>query len=213
VILEHWDDVTVYEVNDATDIRAFLDAMFKPSRYRTVILDGLTEYHAMIMATVMKQSGRASNQMPQLQDYGAASVIMLNFLRDVRRQARTHFLTTAGQAMVADEASGVLHVSPDVVGKLSYRVPRYFHIVGHLTAELRASKGGEVSKEERRLQVQPFSHVRAKDRSSKLGAVLEDPTMRKIYDLVYTHTPGSFQDGHSDPTQENITTTNKQIES
>jgi hypothetical protein len=139
----------------------------------------------MILSTVMAQSGRGGNNMPQLQDYGGASATMLGFLRNLRKNAVVHFLTTAGQAMVKDEAIGALHMSPDIVGKLSYRVPRFFHIVGHLTATLRASREGEVSKEIRRLQVQPFGKVRAKDRSGKLGAILLEPTMQKIYDLVY----------------------------
>ncbi len=185
-LLEHWDEVHVQTLEGPEDVEPMLDALFKPSDFRTVILDGLTEYHAMIMSVVMKQSGRDPNQMPQLQDYGSASSMMLGFLRNVRKNAIVHLLTTAGQAMVKDEAIGTLHVSPDIVGKLSFRVPRFFHTVGHLTSDVRASKEGEISKEVRRLQVQPFSRVRAKDRSGKLGAVLVEPTMRKIYDLVYS---------------------------
>ncbi len=185
-IIEYWEEVEVHALHTPADVKVMLDALYKPSRFKTVILDGLTEYHAMMLATTMAQNGRSPSEMPALQDYGGASAYMLAFLRNVRKNAIVHFLTTAGQAVQLDEASGTLHVSPDIVGKLSYRAPRFFHIVGHITTVMAASKDGAVLQEKRRLQVQPFGSVRAKDRSGKLGAVLLEPTMQKIYDLVYS---------------------------
>lgn len=189
VFKDHWDKVEVWSMVGEKDVRAMEVAMFSPKTpFRTVVLDSLTEFHSILMDVALDDANR-SGGTPQIQDYGTVSNRMLKFFRRVRKkkECKVHFLATASESFTEDQMSNALHTEPDIVGQLTQRVPRFFHIVGHLTARIVASKGGDIKKDVRSMQVQPFSRIRAKDRAPKgrLGAVVSDPTMQKLWNAMY----------------------------
>jgi len=208
VFLSHWDQVEVWKIASYDDVGALATALFSAkSPFKTVVLDGLTEFHALLMREHLAKEGRVDSP-PFLQDYGAVSKTMLDFLREIKDTSNVHFLTTAGEGIDKDEISGAMHITPDIVGKLSFRAPRFFHIVGYLTVVLPRSHKDQIPKPGmRRLQLQPVNRIRAKDRTpgQPLGNALENPTMRIIYDAVYYGkrvAPGS--DASTEEHQRNI---------
>jgi hypothetical protein len=182
---EHYDPRLVLELSDMADVRLLFEAMFHPKTpFKTVILDGLTELHALLMSLHL---GNA-NRIPQIQDYGAVSDTVLKFLRRVKgNELRTHFVCTCGELYTEDAVRGTLYINPDVVGKLATRAPRYFDIVAYLHSEIKARRDGTAREIEHSAQVAPYDRIRAKDRTpgAPFGLLLQEPTLRKIYDGVY----------------------------
>ena len=183
----HWDKIQVWSMEDERDVKAMEAGIFsEKTPFKTVVLDSLTEFHAVLMEITLAEATK-SHSLPQIQDYGDVSIKMLKFFRRLRKHAQVHFLATASESFTVDEMARTLHTEPDIVGQLTRRIPRFFHLLGHLTARITPGTGGVVKKDERRMQVQPFGRIRAKDRSPKgrLGAVVTDPTMQKLWDAMY----------------------------
>ncbi len=184
---EHWDSMQVWSMDGEDDVEVMEVGMFSPKTpFKTVVIDSLTEFHAVLMEIALLDAHRGGST-PQIQDYGTVSARMLSFLRRVRKESRVHFLTTASESFTEDQMSNALHTEPDIVGQLTQRVPRFFDLVGHITARITAAKDGGVKKDVRSLQVQPFGRIRAKTRTRKglLGAVVTDPVMQTIWDAMY----------------------------
>jgi len=176
------DNITFFSVEGPKDIEMIEQLVDKPERFKTIIVDSLTEMYSVLLNSYIAAQGRA-RAMPQLQDYGLISKRIMDFLRGNVRTSPAHFIATAGTAMDKDEDVGAIHFSPDILGKLNVRAGRMFDIVGYLVSEV-SSKSGIISVG-RTLQVQPYKRVRAKDRSGKLGDKVEDPSMITIYNAVY----------------------------
>jgi hypothetical protein len=182
--------VDVLTTTSAKDVSVIFAALWGPDRgkYRTVVIDSLTELYALLMNIHLTGKGREETNT-QLQDYGVIAAQMLKLLRRMTRESTCHILCTAGEDTEKDEISGALRIGPDITGQMSRRAPRYFDIVGYLTSEIKARSDGVVRETKRLLQLQPYGNVQAKDRTpgSPLGALLEDPTMAKLYKASYGH--------------------------
>lgn len=181
-------DFVLLRVRTAKDLNDLMAALSPSTSYATVVVDSLTEFHATLLRYILQQANR-SNQPAQLQDYRDAGDRLLSLLRRVKDQANVHFLATCGESMATDQLTGALHIEPDIVGKLAKRVPRFFDIVGYLNSTVRLRR--DATEIVRTLQVQPYNHIRAKDRTpgGLLGPFVENPTMSKIYDVVVRGLP------------------------
>jgi hypothetical protein len=84
--------------------------------------------------------------------------------------------------------SGETRIYPDITGQMATHAPRFFHIVGYLTADVRARSAGRIREANRMMWVQPHNRVYAKDRTpgGLLGAAVHDPTIRVLYDAINT---------------------------
>ena len=177
-------DIRLLRVTGVADIRELLKHLGPKGEYRTVVIDSLTEMNSLFMSAVLAGKGRA-NEAPQIQDYGEVMGKILDVLRSVKNAARLHFICICGEMTLEDPMTGTLYIEPDMTGKLAKRVPRYFDIVGHLSAAVRVRQNAaEVT---RTLQVQPYNRIRAKDRTpgGALGPVVEAPTLKALYDIIY----------------------------
>jgi hypothetical protein len=196
---QHWDNMEAWSMVDESDVRAMELGIFsEKTPFKTVVLDSLTEFHAVLMEIALTDAHREGST-PQIQDYGIVSNRMLKFFRRLRKESKVHFLATASESFTEDRMSNALHTEPDVVGQLTQRIPRFFHILGHLTARVTANSDGSIKKIVRGLQLQPFKRVRAKYRgpSDRLGAVLSDPTMQKFWDAMYLPDDSETQEATS----------------
>ncbi|MBD3262634.1 MAG: AAA family ATPase [Candidatus Altiarchaeales archaeon] len=191
ILRERWTEVQrPLKVVGPEDIRFFVNAMFdRKGPYRTVVIDSLTELHALLMKLRLAEQGRAG-QAPFQQDYGDVSATMLRLMRRVKDELQVNLICTAGEEVNTDEFSSTMYLLPDIVGKLCRRVPRYFDVVGHLTAQLRTdNKDGTIKKAVRQLQLQPVNHIWAKCRIPALEnvGVLNSPTIRKLHNAHTGH--------------------------
>jgi len=211
-ISKGWERTDLWSISQIDDVAALSQALFDPSKpYKTVVIDSLTELHALFMQQHLDSQGR-SHGAPQIQDYGEISNTVLRMLRKAARENRVNLIVTAGDTQSKDEASGVLYTSPDVTGQLAYRVTRYFDFVGYLTTEKVRSRQEGVSQEKtvHRLQFLPYNRIRAKARllnPEQAGSgVLVDTTMQEIYNLVVgglaVASVEDFDDDDSEKTEE-----------
>jgi len=199
------DKVVVWKVVGEEDVKALNDALFSPtSPYKTVTLDSMTAFYDILMDMHLRSVHKAG-QSPQIQDYGAVGSTIQAWLNRIKNRPKgPHFITTAGEMFTKDEVTGVIYIEPDFTGKLTKRIPKYFDMVGCITSHVKVTgQEGEVTSTERRMQVQPYRNVRAKDRTpnSPFGAMIVNPTMKYIYEGAMGRIPSKSEDTKSAPTK------------
>lgn len=200
----HWDAVKVRKLETQADVDWMLkvvEAAATSQRIKTIAIDSMTELYTLLLNLKLAQQGRAG-QTPQLQDYGAVNGFLLDFLRRMARMDHVNFLVAAGEKLQNNELTGEMHIYPDITGQLSTRAARYFHIVGYLTADIKASSDGQIRSSNRTLWVQPYNRVYAKDRTpgGLLGAAVHDPTAATLYAAINA-APPTDTEGEDGPVQ------------
>lgn len=168
------------------DLRLLKERILRPSRYKTVVIDSLVELYDQFMIAHLRKMER-SGEPPRRQDYRVVYDLMMKLLRLIERNSVVHVIATSGDSYDRDSEGRIIHTDPDMVGQLTYKAPRFFDVVGKLDAHAeRPREPDQPTVIRRTLQVQPFSRTTAKDRSpgGKLGAVVSDPTMAKIYEAL-----------------------------
>lgn len=149
--------------------------------YKTIVIDSLTELADLDMRTVMKE---AYNRLPDKVDIDVPSPRewgkVRNHIRLIVRAFRDlpcHVLYTAHVGVLSEEGQPTKYF-PGFAGKLGREVPGFMDIVGYMYSE---NKEGVIY---RYLQVQGTRRVVAKDRTSSLDDVIENPDMPMIWDLI-----------------------------
>jgi len=165
------------------DLVALQNVIASPGKIKTVIIDSLSELHALILR--VQQAKGNHEDTPSRNDFRTGHDRILKLLRYIDGHATVHVIATANdQPLIDGETGRVLSIDPDMAGKLSFRTGRYFDGVYYLNSKSVASLvPGRAPTVSRWLQVQSYDGVTAKDRSpeGKLGSTLVDPTMAKIY--------------------------------
>lgn len=91
---------------------------------------------------------------------------------------RLNFIATAHEGARKDDLTGAMTVQPLFLGKGTVLVQSKFDIIARLTHDN--------SKPPRQLLVPSLEgRTRGRDRSFSLGSQIENPTMRKIFDLIH----------------------------
>jgi hypothetical protein len=146
--------------------------------YNTVVLDNVQELYTIIMNERLQSGGQREHPLvPQLRDYLVATSRIRAYLRSFKALG-VHFIATCLDQYYQDAQSDLMYTKPFITGKLAFQIGALFDIVGHLTAH--AAKAKDQVVVSRQLQLQPVRRIEAKDRSGKLGAFLQAPTMPTI---------------------------------
>jgi len=180
---EHWDRIKILKLETRQDIEMIRSVVqARPAKAKTLVIDSLTELHALVLSARLETQGRGG-QTPQIQDYGSVSSFILDTLRALTRRDDMNLLVVCGERYQTDESTGALHIVPDATGQLCQRIPRYFHIVGYLTADVKSDSKGNVKTLSHVMRVQPYGRVYAKDRTpdSPFGTAVADPTIEMLY--------------------------------
>lgn len=170
--------VTGYSVEE-------LKQMGPPPRYRTVILDSLTEIDSLSNYSILglDPAKIMAGDMADIDTAGwpefRKNNEMIKMLMRAYRDLPIHVLYTAAESWTQDETKK-FHYSPAMTGKLSAQVQGFMDIVGYLvTATPEENKDAP-----RRLYVQPVntgSRFDAKNRRSAFrGSYFDDPLMADI---------------------------------
>jgi len=195
---EHWEEgIKVLKLESQSDVNTLYSAVGSAkTKMRTLVIDSITELYALLLEIRLTTQGRAGG-LPQLQDYGAVSGQVIELLRTMARRDDVNFICTAGEQMQSDDLTGAMYIVPDITGKMAVRAPRFFHIVGYMTADIRANSKGEIRRAVRTLQIQPYGRVYAKDRTpnAALGAALANPDIQTLYDAINGRLPGGVPRG------------------
>lgn len=153
-----------------------------PRKYRTVVLDSLTEIEAYCMYKLLGTHGEFSTSMldedtktAEFKEYKQNNN-MVNLLVRAFRDLEMHVIVLAGRAFEQDEMKKFLY-SPQLTGKLRTQVQGYFDIVGYLVT----GKVGDDGIAPRRLFVQPEGRWDAKCRFAAFkSGHFDNPTLSSM---------------------------------
>lgn len=176
--------------SDLTEELAKLESKFKggapitkPKRYRTVIIDTLTEVQKYIMysLTGVDIDTRALDspvEAPQYKEWGQNAEMVRLVVRRLR-DLPMHIIIICQEMVIEDEMKRQFR-RPSLPGKLSNEVQGFMDVVGYL----RFTPATPEKAARRQLILEPNQRFQAKNRfADSTTAVLEEPTMLKMLQL------------------------------
>ena len=159
--------------------------------YRTFVIDSLNEAQELnldsivtghLSTTTKKGASRSGIDDRWLDDFGDSASQMGRLLRNFR-DLPMHTMFTC-LARTRDE-DGEAVVKPHLTPALCGRVMQYMDIVGYLyTQEVASEEEEGMPTTHRRLLCQPFGRYSAKDRSGRLGTIVDNPTINSLMGLI-----------------------------
>ena len=154
--------------------------IIKPKKYRTVLIDSLTEIDIYCTYGLLgiNQNNVLHGESDDIEvarfDEFRKNNQMMQMLVRAFRDLPMHVLAACGAKYNQDELKKMFW-TPALTGQLATQVPGFFDIVGFM----QAAKNGD--KVERRMYVKPVSNFEAKNRRSVFKAdYFDDPTMTTI---------------------------------
>lgn len=185
-------DIDVIQVRSMDEIENAHNEIFRdPSYYKTIIVDSLTELQKLDMRTVMKlqydkKPDTTDIDVPSQREWGKSGVRMSRIVRAYRdlpvNTIMTCLLATEQETNERGQDTHIVKLYyPSLPGKLRSEIPGYFDVVGFLQAT--ADTQGRVT---RSLQVAKTKKVIAKDRTSSLGLVVNDPSIPMLWGMIHS---------------------------
>lgn len=145
--------------------------------FRSVALDSLTEIQKRCLDDV------AGVEQPTQQDWGALLRQMEATVRQFRDLTMHPTRPLDAVVFVCMTSSKDGRLKPHVQGQLSVTLPYFVDVVGYLFVQPDPTSGQPV----RRLLVQPTGQFDAKDRTNRLGMVVEQPDVSRMMAQIYGH--------------------------
>lgn len=151
--------------------------------YNTICIDSGTELADLTMKTIMDLAYNANpdkvhKDVPSPREWG----ILRSQMRKITRAFKDlpcNFIMTATLGQRQDEGQPIAFF-PGFGGKLQREIPGFMDIVGMMTADADPVTGVIT----RKIQVQGTKRVVAKDRTSSLGGMVEEPSIPKFWDMI-----------------------------
>jgi hypothetical protein len=183
-----YPDVEVVRVKTWAQMQGVYNELYndKGETYRTVVLDSLTEiqkfnmYDIMARQTVLKPE--MDPDIPSMREWGKNIEQIRKFVRAFR-DLSVHTIFTALATSDKDMRTGAITLKPGLSGKLSGEVSAFLDIVGYYYVR-EVSVNGE-DQQLRLLCTQKTERAVAKDRSGRLPAIQEKPTMTSLFEIMY----------------------------
>jgi phage nucleotide-binding protein len=184
--IKHRSEVDVVTVRTMKEVENLYNKLYHSIDkggiyYKTVGIDSLTELADLDMRTVMKEAyqrlpDKVDIDVPSPREWGKVR----NHIRLIVRAFRDlpcHVVYTAHIGVLAEDGQPTKYF-PGFAGKLGREIPGFMDVVGYLYTD---TKEGVVN---RYLQVVGSRRVVAKDRTSTLGDVIENPTLPSMWDAI-----------------------------
>ncbi len=126
-------EADIIYVNTAQDVRNVVGALRNGdkslAKYKTLVVDSLTETQRLIQDDILKKARRDTMQ---LQDYGKLADATKGLIRTLR-DLPINVICTALMEHDNEEATGKRHYSPIFIGKKTGReIAQWFTIIGYL---------------------------------------------------------------------------------
>lgn len=179
------DVLRVKNIEDLQLVYNKLFAMGDKSPYKTIILDSLTEVNNLFMRRVTSSRDASmrnlnlealSNLQIDRGVYYKVQRMLMEFLSGLRDLEQYHILVTALPQEAEDAITGIEMIQPSLTGKLREYVRAAQDVVAYYSVE----NGKRI------MRFQPKGRIVAKDATEggKLGDVMENPTMEKIFQCL-----------------------------
>lgn len=192
--IRHRKDVDVISIRSVPELEAAhkqlydsIDRDKNEMYYKTVAIDSLPELADLDMRTIMLKAYQANpdkvdKDVPSQREWGKSRAHVRAIVRAFR-DLPCNIIMTAQVATLQDEGQPTKFF-PGFAGKLRTEIPGFMDIVGYLYPE---NEAGVVV---RKMQVQGTRRVVAKDRTSALGMIVENPTIPMLWDLINSDQSG-----------------------
>lgn len=126
----------VWRVDNWDDLHKIYADLLKPenqTKYKTIMLDSLTELNEMCKDQIVKKDrpekginpGKVYDEMMTMADYGLLQTRMMRFIRSFR-DLPYHVIMTCLEDSQKDETTGATQITPSLNGKLASNVSAYF---------------------------------------------------------------------------------------
>jgi phage nucleotide-binding protein len=172
-------DCDVARVTKWRDMQKIYEDLYdRKTRYKTVVIDSLTEVQKFSMLGIMQDPERQDKDpdVATLREWGKNIEQTRKFVRGFRDLPINTIFTAL--SMTDQDNKGQKHTKPSLSGKLSNEVAGFLDIVVYMYKK-------NVDDEIRRcLLTSETDDTVAKDRSDSLPLVVVDPTMATLYDLI-----------------------------
>lgn len=181
-LAETYPNVEVVRVESWKSMQQVYNDLFKGKHeYRTVVLDSLTEIQKFSMDVIMRDVVRDNPDrdidVPSKREWGKNIEQIRRLVRGFRDLPMNTVFTALSKTEKNDD-SGIVLTNPSLSGKLTFEVAGFVDIVAYYYIK-------HVGQEQKRLLLtRKTATETAKDRSGKLPAVVQEPTMQEIYKLI-----------------------------
>lgn len=178
-------DVDVVRLKTWERVDRLYGALYDKNPYKTVIIDSLSEVQKFSMSEIMRavvtKDSERDPDIASLREWGKNGEQIRRLVRAFR-DLPCHTIFTALMTEDRDERTNTIKLRPSLPGKLKGEVAGYVDIVLYL---YKKEVGPIKEREIKTLCLsQGTERQVAKDRSGKLPALLEAPTMADIYTVV-----------------------------
>lgn len=179
-LMDYTHDIDIIRV---TSYQQFirLHAEIKRSPYKTVIIDSLSEVQKLCMEEIMKNAQKDDPEFdidkPRIQDWGKNLSQTRRLVRAYRDLPVNVIMTALAQT--DQSRPNKPKAKPAFTGKAADEVPGFLDIVLYMYTKLVDEKV------ERRILSMGTPDIIAKDRTSRLPQVMQDPTFGKIYQTIH----------------------------
>lgn len=183
-VLSDKPEIDVKQARTMKAVQEVADILHQhPKYYKTFELDGFTELREIDMQEVMKQQYDKKPEttdlyVPSPREWGKSGSRVKELLRYLK-DLPCHVIVTALVSEDRNERTGITSYHPMLPGQLKGQVPGFFDIVGFL----RATTKGDATV--RTIQFAKTERVMAKDRTKTLPAIMEEPTIPKIWETIF----------------------------
>jgi hypothetical protein len=174
-----YPSVEVVRVKSFRDLQKVYSKLYdtEGGGYKTVVLDSLTELQKLSMAGIMKlvkaEKPDQNIDQPRIQDWGVNLGQCRTLIRGFRDLPMNVIFTALNEE---GEKNGKQTNRPLFQGKLKGEGPGFVDIIGYYYVDRKHN--GDLT---RKIMFRHTNTTMAKDRSTRLPDVIEDPTMEVIY--------------------------------
>lgn len=180
---DQYPTAEVVRVEKWADLQEVYDFLYLGKHeYKTCVLDSVTEMQKFsmynIMQDVVKKEQDRDPDIPGLREWGKNIEQMRKMIRAFR-DLPINTIYTALAMQDRNQRTGKIKNKPSMSGKLSDEVAAFLDIVCYMYMKVVDGKT------QRLILTQATEEIVAKDRSNRLPQVIQDITMRNIYDLIY----------------------------
>lgn len=181
-----YPDVQTVRVQTWREMQDVYDALYAgEGGFQTVVLDSLTEIQKFNMYSIMtdltQKRPDLDPDVPGMREWGKNLEQMRKYIRAFR-DLDMHTIFTALNMVDRDQKTGQTTMQPMLSGKLAKEAAAFLDVVGYYYVKQMGS--GEEAEFKRFLLTQKTDSQVAKDRSGKLPMIVEDPTMKTIYEFM-----------------------------
>lgn len=184
---KYYPKVDVARITSFQDLQDLYNELHSGrTKYRTVILDSLSEMQKLGMDHIMKVSSSGlmnlmPDSIPGLKEWGINTEQIRRLIRAFR-DLDMHTIVTALIKEDKHPRTGQVTMRPKLSGQLSAEIPGFLDIVAYMYVK-NVQVGDEI--EAKRLLLTSSTDMQvAKDRTGRLPLIVEDPTMQSIYGVL-----------------------------